>query len=149
MTVRIPVSMEDAVKNFVEAQGWQIPFYASKVAAGQPCWADDHEGDRINLAECLVRDPAKTLCVQAQGDSMIKAGIDPDDILVVDSGIEATNGQIVVVALDGDLTVKRLQKEKGRVFLKPENDNYQPIPIEEENSVHVWGVVTNIIKKAH
>jgi len=148
ITVRIPASMGDAVKDFVENQGWQIPLYSSKVAAGTPCWGDDHVGDTLNLSECLVRDPAKTFCVQAHGDSMVNAGIEPDDILVVDGGIEAKNGHIVVVAVDGDLTVKRLWKEKGRLFLKPENDNYQPIPIQENNSIHVWGVVTSVIKRA-
>lgn len=148
ITMRIPKSMGSAVKEFVENQGWEVPFYSSKVAAGTPCWGDEHVGDTINLAECLVRDATKTFCVQTQGDSMINAGIEPDDILVVDGGIEAKNGDIVVAAVDGDLTVKRLQKEKGRMLLKPENDNYQPISIREGNSVHVWGVVTNVIKRA-
>jgi DNA polymerase V len=148
VTVRVPKSMGSVVKDFVENQGWQIPFYSSKVAAGTPCWADEYVGETINLSECLIRDPAKTFCVQAQGDSMIKAGIEPDDILVVDGGIEAKNGHIVVVAVDGDLTVKRLQKEKGRLFLRPENDNYHPIAINEDNSFHVWGVVTSVIKRA-
>jgi DNA polymerase V len=148
ITVRIPASMDDAVKDFVENQGWQIPLYASKVAAGSPCWGDDHVGDTLNLSECLVRDPAKTFCVQAFGDSMINAGIEPDDILVVDSGLEAKNGNIVVAAVDGDLTVKRLHKTKNALSLMPENDNYRPIEIGADTGFQIWGVVTRIIKAA-
>lgn len=146
ITVRIPASMGGAVKDFVENQGWQIPLYASKVAAGIPCWGDDHVGGTINISECLVRDPAKTFCVQAFGDSMIKAGIEPDDLLVVDAGLEAKNGSIVVAAVNGDLTVKRLHKTKSELSLMPENDNYSPIKITAETGLQIWGVVTNVIK---
>lgn len=146
ITVRIPASMEDEVKEFVESQGWEIPLYSSKVAAGTPCWGDDHVGDTINLSECLVRDPEKTFCVQAFGDSMIKAGIEPDDLLVVDGGLEPKNGSIVVAAVDGDLTVKRLHKTKSELSLMPENDNYRPIKITAETGLQIWGVVTRVIK---
>ncbi|MFN7226513.1 MAG: LexA family protein [Holosporales bacterium] len=148
ITVRIPASMGDAVKDFVENQGWQIPLYASKVAAGSPCWGDDHVGETLNLSECLVRDSAKTFCVQAFGDSMINAGIELDDILVVDSGLDAKNGNIVVAAVNGDLTVKRLHKTKNTLSLMPENDNYRPIKITAETGFQIWGVVTRIIKAA-
>jgi DNA polymerase V len=140
--------MGDAVKDFVENQGWQIPLYASKVAAGSPCWGDDHVGDTINLSDCLVRDPAKTFCVQVTGESMIKAGIEPDDLLVVDASLEAKNGSIVVAAVDGGLTVKRLHKTKSELSLMPENDNYRPIKIIAETGFQIWGVVTRIIKAA-
>jgi len=146
ITVRIPASMEDEVKEFVENQGWEIPLYSSKVAAGTPCWGDDHVGDTINLSECLVRDPEKTFCVQAFGDSMIKAGIEPDDLLVVDGGLEPKNGSIVVAAVDGDLTVKRLHKTKSELSLMPENDNYRPIKITAETGLQICGVVTRVIK---
>lgn len=146
ITVRIPASMGDAVKDFVENQGWQIPLYASKVAAGSPCWGNDHVGDTINLSDCLVRDPAKTFCVQVTGESMIKAGIEPDDLLVVDASLEAKNGSIVVAAVDGGLTVKRLHKTKSELSLMPENDNYRPIKITAETGLQILGVVTNVIK---
>lgn len=146
VTVRVPASLEDEVKEFVENQGWEIPLYSSKVAAGSPCWGDEHVGDTINLSECLVRDPAKTFCVQAFGDSMINAGIEPDDLLVVDGGLEPKNGSIVVAAVDGDLTVKRLHRTKSELSLLPENDNYRPIAITDETGFQIWGVVTRVIK---
>ena len=79
---------------------------------------------------------------------MINAGIEPDDILVVDSGLEAKNGNIVVAAVDGDLTVKRLHKTKNALSLMPENDNYRPIEIGADTGFQIWGVVTRIIKAA-
>lgn len=77
---------------------------------------------------------------------MIKAGIEPDDLLVVDAGLEPKNGSIVVAAVDGDLTVKRLHKTKIELSLMPENDHYRPIKITAETGLRIWGVVTKIMK---
>ena len=76
---------------------------------------------------------------------MINAGIHPGDILVVDRSLEAKNGKIVIAALDGQLTVKRLHKSSQGTYLMPENDEYEPIKIEEENDVVIWGIVTSVL----
>ena len=83
--------------------------------------------------------------MRVTGESMIKAGIHPDDILVVDRSIEPRHGKIVIAAIDGHLTVKRLHKEKGKTLLMPENDNYDPIALQEGNDMVIWGVVTNVL----
>jgi DNA polymerase V len=70
-----------------------------------------------------------------------------DDLLIVDRAKDPKDLDIIVGVLDGEFTVKRLVKKAGRVFLHPENDNYKPIRIEEENDFRVWGVVTYVIHK--
>jgi len=76
---------------------------------------------------------------------MIDAGIHSGDILIVDRSLEPVNKKIVIAVVDGDLTVKRIRKNKGRIYLMPENDDYEPQQIDPEMNVAVWGVVTNVI----
>ena len=66
-------------------------------------------------------------------------------LLVVDRSLEPKIGKVVIAAVRGELTVKRYARSNGKVFLMPENENYQPITINEEEDIHIWGVVTNVI----
>ena len=79
---------------------------------------------------------------------MENAGIRSGDLLIVDKSIEAIHGHIVIAAVDGELTVKRLSRLHNRVQLLPENDSYQPIDIREDQDVVIWGVVTYVIHQA-
>jgi len=124
-----------------------VPYFSDMVAAGFPSPADDHMDDRLDLNEYLVSHPAATFFVRVQGLSMINAGIQPDDILVVDRSMDPAHGKVIVAALDGDLTVKRLNKQNGQITLMPENDDYDPIEITTEMSFIIWGVVTSVIHK--
>lgn len=77
---------------------------------------------------------------------MINAGIYENDILIVDRSLPPAHGKIVIAAIDGQLTVKRLHKKpNGQFVLMPENPDYPPIEISEENETYIWGVVTNVI----
>jgi DNA polymerase V len=76
---------------------------------------------------------------------MIEAGIHTGDILVVDRSLEAVDGNVVVAALDGELTVKRLYRRDKALRLLPANKHYQPIEIQAQQSFEIWGVVTNVI----
>jgi len=122
-----------------------IPFYGASVAAGFPSPADDYIEKRLDLNELLINKPAATFFVRAEGESMLGAGIHPDDILVVDRSVHAGVGKIVVCALDGELTVKRLRSKEGKLVLAPENPDYPDIPIKEEVEMVIWGVVTSVI----
>lgn len=122
-----------------------IPFYSAAVAAGFPSPADDYVEKRLDLNELLINKPAATFFVRAEGESMLGAGIHPDDILVVDRSVHAGVGKIVVCALDGELTVKRLRSKEGKLVLAPENPDYQDIPLKEEVDMVIWGVVTSVI----
>jgi DNA polymerase V len=77
---------------------------------------------------------------------MIDAGIYEGDTLVVDSSIRPSEGKIIIAALDGILTVKRLGYINNQPYLLPENADFDPIPILENSEIHVWGVVTNILR---
>ncbi len=76
---------------------------------------------------------------------MINAGIYPNDILVVDRSIEPVAGKIVICALNGELTVKRLERDNGQWQLQSENPDYPDIALHEDLELVIWGVVTNAI----
>ncbi|MFI3222606.1 MAG: translesion error-prone DNA polymerase V autoproteolytic subunit [Methylococcaceae bacterium] len=122
-----------------------LPLFSGKVAAGFPSPADDYVEKNLDLNELLVQKPAATFFVRAQGESMLGAGIHPNDILVVDRSIDAVTGKIVICALNGELTVKRLERENEQWQLKAENPDYPDIIIHEELEMVIWGVVTNVI----
>jgi len=122
-----------------------LPLFTGKVAAGFPSPADDYVDKTLDLNELLVQKPAATFFARAQGDSMLGAGIHPNDILVIDRSIEAVPGKIVVCALNGELTVKRLAKDGERWKLQAENPAYPDIPIHDDLELVIWGVVTNVI----
>lgn len=91
-----------------------LPLFSGKISAGFPSPADDYVEKTLDLNELLVQKPAATFFVRAQGESMLGAGIHPNDILVVDRSIEPAAGKIVICALNGELTVKRLASENGQ-----------------------------------
>ena len=122
------------------------PQMSSSVAAGFPSPAADYVEGSLDLNELLVKHPAATFYVRCSGDSMTGAGIFPGDILIVDRSIEAQDGMVVVAALDGEFTVKRLALKDGVAWLMPENPAYQPIRAEGDNELRIWGVVTASIR---
>jgi len=123
------------------------PLYLSPIEAGFPSPADDCLDRRLDLHEHLVRNRAATFFLRAHGDSMTGAGIHDGDLLIVDRSEAAGHNKVVIAALDGELTVKRLIGRNGRVLLVPENPEYSEIDITEHEHVHIWGVVTYAIHK--
>lgn len=145
--MRIPYSRTEDVLAFLDKKiNYQLPLYATKVRAGFPSPADDYIDTYLDLNTHYIKHPAATFFVIASGDSMTGAGIQSGDMLIVDRSIEATHGKIVIAAIDGELTVKRLAKSNGRVQLLPENDKYSPIDITEEQDLVIWGVVKHIVR---
>ena len=145
--VRIPVSKIDQVMHYIKKGDMALPLFSNAVAAGFPSPADDHLEGTLDLNEHLIQRPAATFFVRVSGDLMIKAGIHEDDILVVDRSIEPRHGKIVIAAVDGQLTVKRLHRKSGQTLLMPENDAYLPIKVRDDNDMVIWGVVTSVIHK--
>lgn len=125
----------------------QLPYFMTSIQAGFPSPADDFVDTKLDLNEYLIKHPAATFFVRVSGDSMIGAGIYDNDILIVDRSLDARPEMIIVAALDGELTVKRLKKKNDTVILSPENDQYEPIVVSEESDFSVWGVVTAVIHK--
>ena len=118
-----------------------------RISAGFPSPADDFKETRIGLDRELVKTKEATFYARVSGDSMIGAGLDDGDLLVIDRSTNPENGKIAVCLVDGDFTVKRIKKEKGKLYLIPENNNYNPIELKEENELIIWGIVKYVIKK--
>lgn len=124
---------------------FKIPMFAHTVQAGFPSPADDYVADTLDLNEHLIHRKEATFFVQASGNSMIGAGIRDGDILIVDKSITASDGDIVIATVDGEFTVKRLEKRLGLVRLMPENPEFKPIEFKNEQELVVFGVVTSVI----
>lgn len=124
----------------------RAPLFDSKVAAGFPSPAEAHMDSELDLNEYITRNPASTFYVRVEGNSMLGAGIHPNDLLVVDLSLEPRDGNIVIAFINGEFTVKRLKLSKNKqVSLLPENDNYPVLTIKEGMDFRIWGVVTNVI----
>ncbi len=121
------------------------PLYLSRVEAGFPSPADDYVETTLDLNETLIENEASTFFVRVSGRSMTDVGIHDGDTIVVDRSLEPTDGDVVVAALDGELTVKRYRVRSGQPLLVPESEGHDPIPVEPGQSFVVWGVVTRSI----
>ena len=119
------------------------------ISAGFPSPAEDFKEERLSLDKELVKNKEATFYARVSGQSMIGAGLDDNDLLVIDRSLEPSNNKIAVCFLDGEFTVKRLKVDRNEVWLKPENPNYPIIKITEENDFIIWGIVTNVIKKVY
>ncbi|MFT4635865.1 MAG: DNA polymerase V [Arenicella sp.] len=124
-----------------------IPLFSSTVAAGYPSPAEDHIEDTLDLNEYMVQRPDSTFMLRVEGESMKNVGIMPDDILVVDRSLKASHKKIVIAAIDGELTVKRLYHRGGLVKLLPENPAYPEIELESEAELVIWGVVIGSFRR--
>ena len=122
-----------------------FPLYSSKVSAGFPSPADDNLEKSLDLNSYLIKRPAATFFVRVNGDSMINAGINDNDILVVDRSVKPSHGKVIIAVLDRQMTVKRLYKRYGKIILMPENDLYKPIEIQDHMNMEIWGVVTSSV----
>ncbi len=136
------------ILGFEKTKDLELPLFLAAVPAGFPSPADDYIDRKLDLNDHLVRNPAATFFVRVHGESMIQANIHSGDILIVDRSLTPKNKAIVIAALDGELTVKRLEKTKGRLRLIPENPDFAPTEISPDADFEIWGVVTYIIHKA-
>ena len=125
----------------------EIPLFSSTVAAGYPSPAEDHVEDTLDLNEYMVQRPDTTFMLRVEGESMKNAGIMPNDIIVVDRSLKASHKKIVIAAIDGELTVKRLYHRGGLVKLLPENPAYPEIELESESDLVIWGVVIGSFRR--
>lgn len=125
----------------------KIPYVSHGVSAGFPSPALDFMETSIDLNKVLIENEIATFYVQVDGNSMIDAGIQDKDILVVDRSIEPANKKIAICLIDGEFTVKRIKVDVDCLWLMPENSSYSPIRVTEENQLVIWGIVTYVIKR--
>lgn len=117
------------------------------VPAGFPSPAQDYFTGRIDLNKHLINDITSTFLVRVSGHSMDGAGIYDGDELVVDRSLTPVDGNVVVAIIDGELTIKRLRLEHGRVRLAAENPAYPDVVVPELAELSVWGVVTRCLHR--
>ena len=130
---------------WIKSHRLKIPLFSEAVSAGFPSPAQDYVEKNLDLNELCIKRPAATFFVRVEGESMIQAGIYAGDILVVDRSVTAEHGDTVIVAIDGEMTVKELQLRQT-VRLVPRNPAYPAIEIAEGTALDIFGVVTNVIR---
>jgi DNA polymerase V len=135
----IPVEISESTN------AWHTPLFGYPVQAGFPSPADDYVAEKLDLNQHLMPHQEASFMLRAKGDSMMGANIHDGDLLVVDRSLNATNGCVVIAAIDGQFTVKRLEKKRGKIRLLPANPNFEPIEIKEDQELQIFGVVTNVI----
>lgn len=135
------------IKNLIQLDSsyLQLPVFGSKAPAGFPSPADDYLEDKLSLDEILIKHPAATYLVRVSGNSMLNEGIHDNDLLIVDRSLKPADGKVVVVAIDGEITVKKLKMINGRMVLVAANPKFKPIEVKEGNEVMIWGVVKTVI----
>ena len=116
------------------------------VQAGFPSPAEDDQDAAIDLNELLAPHPEACFLLRVRGCSMVDAGIDDGDLLLVDRALEPRHGRIVIAVLDGEFTVKRLHRQGAVVRLEAAHAQYPPIELQDGQELQVWGVVTRVIK---
>ena len=122
-----------------------LNFYVNPVCAGFPSPAEDHLDIALDLNEHLIKHPAATFYIYAQGNSMQESGIYDGDIMVVDRSIEASSGDIVIASISGEFTVKHLLIKNQKTYLIPANKDYNPMLITDDMDMQIWGIVIHAI----
>ena len=120
---------------------FKIPLLTDSVSAGFPSPADDYTEENIDLNEHLISNPFSTFFLRVKGDSMLNAGINDKDLIIVDKSLIAKPGNIVIAMIDGEFTIKRLSIKNNELYLKSENHNYPDFRFKNHIDVQIWGVV--------
>ncbi len=135
------------VKPVIEKLTSGLQFFEGRVQAGFPSPAQGEYADTIDLNRALITNPAATFCARVIGNSMVDAGINEGDLLIIDRSLTPHDGNVAVCFVDGDFTVKRLSVRDDGIYLIPANAQFPELRVSEESNFQVWGVVSHIIKK--
>ncbi|EXA96523.1 peptidase S24-like family protein [Acinetobacter sp. 1295259] len=135
-----------SIKLVVPSTNILVPYALEKISAGFPSPAQDYIDKALDMNEHLIKNETATFIVKVASLSMLNAGIEIDDELIVDRSLDAKHGDIVVALIDNDFTVKRLMIDDSGQWLKAENPDYKNIYLQEGQELIIWGVVTHIIK---
>lgn len=122
-----------------------IPFLDARVNAGFPSPAQDYIDQKLDLNEHLIKHPSSTFVIKVNGSSMIEEGICDKSLLVVDRSLDYKNNCIVIACINGEFTLKKIDRIKGKYHLISANTNFEPIEINEENELLIWGIVTWVL----
>ena len=144
--MRVPLWLVNQIDAYIKNKGYRLPLLSGKVPAGFPLNTESHVEEWIDLNEIIVSDPDSMFMIEATGDSMIGAGIQERDLLIVSSKVEAIHGKIVIAAINGEYTVKRLHRKADGTKLIPANGQYPVIDITDNMDFHIAGVVVKILR---
>ncbi|MHC1737670.1 MAG: transcriptional repressor LexA [Ignavibacteriaceae bacterium] len=117
-----------------------------RVAAGSPVQAIENVEGSMVIDSSFVQRDGDYFGLRVKGDSMINAGICEDDIVVVHHTNQNLHNDIVVALIDGEATVKRLEKRNDRIRLIPENDKYDPIDMTDNETFSIIGNVVGVFR---
>ena len=122
-----------------------------EIKAGFPSPAQDYVENGIDLNRELVKNPSSTFFGRARGNSMEGAGIFDGDLLIIDKSLEPREGAIAVCFIDGEFTLKRIhfERHEGQVtaiWLHPENEQFTPIKVTQDNQFIIWGIVVHSVR---
>jgi DNA polymerase V len=134
-----------AIAQLTQAQSCALPFPDTLIPAGFPSSAENFIENSLDLNDLLISHPSSTFFIRVIGDSMIDAGINSHDILIIDRSLTLTNNKIAVVRINDEFTVKRVKLDGTHMVLMPANSKYQPITVTADMDVEVWGIVTFVI----
>jgi SOS regulatory protein LexA len=115
------------------------------IAAGFAAPVEEYTGEKVSFDDYLIRDRSSTFLLRVKGESMINAGIHEGDLVVVERGKEPKVNDIVVGILDGEFTLKRFKRDKGKAYLQAENPAFPDLYAMDE--LKIAGVVRGIIRK--
>ena len=125
----------------------EVPI-VGRVSAGTPILAEENLEGTLFVDKTIVRNPKGVFALRVQGESMIKAGILDGDFVLVKQQPVAEQGEIVVVLIEDEATVKRFYKDKNKIRLQPENDTMNPMVVDsKKSSVRILGKVVGVIRK--
>ena len=130
-----------AVGEEVDPQANQIPVVGN-VAAGSPILAEECIEDYLTFD--TQGKAGEFFALKVRGESMLNAGILPDDLVVVHRQPEANSGEIVVALFEDEATVKTLRRRDGKVWLMPANDDYEPI---DGTHAQIVGKVVAVVRR--
>lgn len=124
---------------------FKVPLFNHTIQAGFPSPADDYVAESLDLNEHLMPRKEASYLLTVSGESMVGVGIHDGDLLVVDRSLTPVSGKVVIAILDGQFTVKTLEKKRGKIRLLPANPAFEPIELKDEQELQIWGVVTRVI----
>ncbi|MBX9805341.1 MAG: translesion error-prone DNA polymerase V autoproteolytic subunit [Alphaproteobacteria bacterium] len=124
----------------------KVPYFEHGVSAGYPSPADDPFLRHLDISKYLIKHPKSVYYFKVTGYSMVNAGINHKDLLVVDIALKPKHRDIVIAIVSGEFKLKRLFIEEGKTILLSANPEYGPITITKEMNFFVQGVVTTVIR---
>lgn len=125
----------------------RLPYVEEGIRAGFPSPAQDYLDETIDLNRDIIHHKESTFYARAVGDSLCEANVHEGDILVIDKSLTPLDGDMAVCCVEGEFTLKFIERHSDYWLLKPANPVYKPIRILPNEDFTIWGIVTHVIHK--